>query len=146
MKPFRAVIFDMDGVIVDSEPLHERAFREVFAELGEVAFRRLESAAIQSCKGMVRAVIALGGGAYVSEENRTSLREIGKSVWLDCPLEICLSRIAGVKTRPLLGDEDDMRALLARRCTAYAQADYSVLASERSPEELVNAITTLLRK
>jgi HAD superfamily hydrolase (TIGR01509 family) len=29
-----AVIFDLDGVIVDSEPVHERAFREVFAELG----------------------------------------------------------------------------------------------------------------
>jgi HAD superfamily hydrolase (TIGR01509 family) len=29
-----AVLFDMDGVLVDSEPLHERAFLEVFAELG----------------------------------------------------------------------------------------------------------------
>jgi HAD superfamily hydrolase (TIGR01509 family) len=29
-----AVIFDMDGVIVDSEPLHERAFLDIFAELG----------------------------------------------------------------------------------------------------------------
>lgn len=30
----RAVIFDMDGVIVDSEPRHERAFLEVARELG----------------------------------------------------------------------------------------------------------------
>jgi HAD superfamily hydrolase (TIGR01509 family) len=30
----RAVIFDMDGVIVDSEPRHERAFLEVVEELG----------------------------------------------------------------------------------------------------------------
>src|SRR5213596_471590 len=34
MKRFEAVIFDMDGVIVDSEPLHERAFRQVFDEIG----------------------------------------------------------------------------------------------------------------
>jgi len=34
MKPFQAVIFDMDGVIVDSEPSHERAFLEVMRELG----------------------------------------------------------------------------------------------------------------
>jgi HAD superfamily hydrolase (TIGR01509 family) len=34
MKKFRAIIFDMDGVIVDSEPLHERAFLEVLEELG----------------------------------------------------------------------------------------------------------------
>jgi HAD superfamily hydrolase (TIGR01509 family) len=30
----QAVIFDMDGVIVDSEPLHEQAFLDVFAEMG----------------------------------------------------------------------------------------------------------------
>jgi HAD superfamily hydrolase (TIGR01509 family) len=30
----RAVIFDMDGVIVDSEPRHERAFLEVVTQLG----------------------------------------------------------------------------------------------------------------
>lgn len=34
MHSFRAVIFDMDGVIVNSEPLHERAFDEVLRELG----------------------------------------------------------------------------------------------------------------
>lgn len=34
MKPYQAVIFDMDGVIIDSEPRHERAFREIFHELG----------------------------------------------------------------------------------------------------------------
>ena len=31
---FQVIIFDMDGVIVDSEPLHERAFLEVFEEIG----------------------------------------------------------------------------------------------------------------
>mgnify|MGYP001347518874 CR=1 FL=1 len=30
----QAIIFDMDGVIVDSEPLHELAFREIFAVMG----------------------------------------------------------------------------------------------------------------
>lgn len=34
MKGFRAVIFDMDGVIVDSEAHHERAFLDTVAELG----------------------------------------------------------------------------------------------------------------
>jgi len=34
-KPrFAAIIFDMDGVIVDSEPRHEQAFREIFQEMG----------------------------------------------------------------------------------------------------------------
>lgn len=34
MKKFAAVIFDMDGVIVDSEPLHKKAFETLFEELG----------------------------------------------------------------------------------------------------------------
>lgn len=34
MKAPAAVIFDMDGVIVDSEPRHERAFLEVVREIG----------------------------------------------------------------------------------------------------------------
>ncbi|MFO1458105.1 MAG: HAD family phosphatase [Verrucomicrobiota bacterium] len=34
MKPYTAVIFDMDGVIVDSEPLHERAFLDIFTRIG----------------------------------------------------------------------------------------------------------------
>lgn len=34
LKPFQAVIFDMDGVIVDSEPRHERAFLKLFHEIG----------------------------------------------------------------------------------------------------------------
>jgi len=34
MNSWTAVIFDMDGVIVDSEPLHERAFLDAFAQLG----------------------------------------------------------------------------------------------------------------
>lgn len=34
MKEYSAIIFDMDGVIIDSEPLHERAYLEIFAEMG----------------------------------------------------------------------------------------------------------------
>src|SRR6476469_7879526 len=34
MKEYQAIIFDMDGVIIDSEPLHERAYLELFAEMG----------------------------------------------------------------------------------------------------------------
>ena len=42
MPLFAAVIFDMDGVIVDSEPLHERAFLEIFAEMGYAANHGIE--------------------------------------------------------------------------------------------------------
>ena len=34
MNQFEAVIFDMDGVIVDSEPYHDQSFLEVWKEMG----------------------------------------------------------------------------------------------------------------
>lgn len=34
MSKIAAVIFDMNGVIVDDEPLHEKAFKKTFEELG----------------------------------------------------------------------------------------------------------------
>lgn len=34
MEHFHAIIFDLDGVIIDSEPRHEQAFRKIFEELG----------------------------------------------------------------------------------------------------------------
>ena len=34
MKNAKAVLFDMDGVIIDSEPLHHEAYFKMFAEVG----------------------------------------------------------------------------------------------------------------
>ena len=117
---------------------------EIFRELGESEFRRLERDAILRCRDLRRAVIALGGGAYVSEENRRTLRGIGKTIWLDCPLEVCLSRIGGDQTRPLLGDRDRMATLLNERRETYEKADYVIGSDQQTPGELAQKIMSLL--
>ena len=121
-----------------------KSVQQIFEELGEAEFRRLEREAIRSCDRLTRAVVALGGGAYGSEENRVSLREIGRTVWLDCPLETCLQRVSGDKSRPLLGDRDAMRELLERRRGAYAEADYVIQTADRAAEQLAIEIAKLL--
>ena len=107
-------------------------------------FRSLESDVIVECRGHQRRVIALGGGAYASEENRSVLRAIGKTVWLDCPLEVCLQRIGGDHSRPLVTDEAQMRELFERRRPAYAQADYAVQTGDLSPEQLAIEIARIV--
>src|SRR5207302_3634578 len=69
-----------------------KSVQEIFAELGEYEFRNLEREAIRSCERLTRAVVALGGGAYEDEDNRNVLRRIGRPIWLDCSLEVCLRR------------------------------------------------------
>lgn len=42
MKSFKAVIFDLDGVIIDSEPRHEQAFHEIWKEMGYASNHGIE--------------------------------------------------------------------------------------------------------
>jgi shikimate kinase len=121
-----------------------KSVKEIFSELGEEEFRRLEHRAVRDCTGRSDMVIALGGGAYVSEENRKLIRAIGKTIWLDCPLDVCLRRVSGDPSRPLLGDERKMSQLLEARRAAYAQADIVVKTGELSAEHLAREISKSL--
>jgi shikimate kinase len=134
--------FDLDNLI---EARAGKTVREIFAEQGEDEFRRFEREAIESCRDLRRAVVALGGGAYVSAENRSLLGEIGLTVWLDCPLEICMPRVEGDPSRPLLAGRSEMALLLETRRPAYALADYVVEAGTLTPEEVAAEIIKLLR-
>ena len=140
-KELRYEFIDLDDVIAAQTG---KSVQQIFLELGEAEFRRLETDAIRACGNQVRSVVALGGGAYVSKVNRELLREIGKTIWLECPLEVCLRRIRGDQSRPLLGDEQAMKALLDNRRDAYSQADYAINSSELAPQQLAKEIVRLL--
>lgn len=133
--------FDLDQLI---EARAGKSVGQIFSDSGETEFRRLECEEISSFSELRRTVIALGGGAYVSEANRAMLRAIGKTVWLDCPLEVCLARIRNDKSRPLLGNEEQMSVLLEQRSQAYAEADLAIRTGQRPPEQLVIEIIKML--
>jgi shikimate kinase len=138
----------MGWQFADLDPLIEKregqTVREIFETRGEPEFRRLEREAIAACREVSKAVIALGGGAYIAEENRLLLREIGVTVWLDCPLEICLRRIGGDAARPLLRSTEEMRELFEHRRPAYGLADLTIETGDRPPKELAVEILKLL--
>ena len=132
---------DSDAII---ESAAGRSIPQIFADLGEDEFRRLETEALKSTSGLTRVVIALGGGAYVAEENRRILRGIGISVWIDTPLDLCWSRVSKETHRPLLKSYSEMTALLQARQPAYGQADLTVQTGARPPAKVVREIMELL--
>jgi shikimate kinase len=132
---------DLDELI---EAHNSMSVRDVFEKLGEPEFRRLESAAIETLPETERAVVALGGGAFAVESNRRVVGELGISIWLDCPLEICLDRTSGDSERPLLGSPEQMARLLGSRREAYQQSDCRVDAGRKSPGEIADEIIRLL--
>ena len=128
---------DLDRLIEQREG---RTIRDIFEGSGEPEFRRLEREAIAACRELNRAVIALGGGAYVAPANRALARALGVTVWLDCPFEVCLARITGDAARPLLRSREEMTDLFERRRPLYALADVTIETGSRSQAELAAEI------
>jgi shikimate kinase len=132
---------DLDDLI---EQATGKTVPEIFAQSGEPVFRQLETEMLRSCKGSKKTVIAVGGGAFIAKENQRIIQEIGRAVWLDCPLPTILSRINLDGSRPLARRESELQELLDRRQQAYACADYSVQVTDLSVEQVVSLIIDLL--
>ncbi len=118
---------DVDESIETAE---HHTIPEIFEQYGEERFRQIETEAVRTCVYRVRAgcptVAALGGGAFVREENYDLLEDHGVTIWLDCPLDIVRKRLEGCQHRPLARDPDKLIELYKTRRAGYARADYRV--------------------
>jgi shikimate kinase len=133
---------DMDVAI---EKRTGRSVPALFAEEGEAAFRRIEREAAEEAQGLDRHVVAAGGGAFVHPATRTALQKDAVVVWLKVDLETALRRIPEDGSRPLAGNRDIMRELLALREPAYALADLTVEASVGAPATVARRVQEGLR-
>lgn len=131
----------------DIEAREQAPIAEIFAVRGEPEFRRIESECLASRVREVRnlqpLVLALGGGAFVTESNRALLSDAGVSIWLDCPLELVERRVAAFSHRPLAKDPAAFRKLFSDRRPVYALADYRVPAETDDAASTVRAILEL---
>ncbi len=101
---------------------------EVFAEHGEEAFRRAEREELTRAAALDNVVVATGGGAFCSPENREIIhRSGGVSVFLDAPWEVLCARLErGADQRPLYVDAAQARELYEARLPHYRMASVLV--------------------
>jgi shikimate kinase len=117
---------------------------EVFAQRGEAAFRALESEMLPEVLKPV-AVVSLGGGAVLAEDNWKLIRERALTVWLDVPLPVLLHRASTSRgVRPLLDGRSDaeVQALLEARLPRYEAAERRIDAS-RSAGQVAEEVYAL---
>jgi shikimate kinase len=138
---------DLDDRIVARE---SRSVAEIFRDDGEAAFRWIESRELaeiiaEAAKG-IRAVIALGGGAYVQPENAVRIRETRiPVVFLDASLDELRHRCsADQNVRPLFQDEAQFRTLYESRHAQYLKSDARVDTTGKSVEAVAAEIALLL--
>lgn len=86
-------------------------FRDIYRELGEEGFRRLEAEVIDVlADGGGARVIALGGGVVANPFlSPGALRKLGFGVWLDLKPEIAYPRILRRGLPPFLAGSADRR-------------------------------------
>ncbi len=140
---------------VDADALLEeragRSIREIFATDGEAAFRAMESTLLDELSGLEDYVIATGGGAVMSEENRARLTK-GLVVWLKAPADLLWQRMQADPTtseqRPDLaqGGLTEVEELLAARAPTYEACQHFTADAEPMPEEVADAILAWFRQ
>jgi len=108
----------------------------IFEMEGEAGFRVREQKMIDQLTKLKDIVLATGGGAVLSEDNRRALRSRGNVVYLSASAEQLFHRTAKDKTRPLLQADDPKQKiidLLATRDPLYKSvADIELKAGEQS--------------
>ena len=142
----RRVASALNLPIVDSDVLIEQgegqACGEVYAELGEEAFRELEIGYVARALA-TGGVVSLGGGSVVTEEVRALLQR-HTVVWIDVSAEEGIRRTADDSTRPVLDGEDReqrYRELVVEREPYYREvATFRVRTDERPPQRVVAEI------
>ncbi len=143
----RYEMIDLDDVI---ESAVGRSARQIIEADGEPRFRELEQEALSKLlQTSDTYVIALGGGAWISEANRRAIREHGAtSVWLDAPFSLCWKRItAAAEQRPLARNETEAFDLFSSRTSYYELADISIgVTEQKSASEIAAEIVQALDK
>jgi shikimate kinase len=135
---------DLDARVEEREGV---TIRRIFAVAGEKRFRALEHDALREVsRERGRSIVAVGGGAFVSEVNRAVIRRAGVSVWLDVPFRTVVRRVAGDRRRPLAGDRDVLYRLFRTRLPYYHEADVRVRAGDEPPEALAAEVLRVLRE
>ena len=138
---------------VDSDAEIERAagmtIPEIFARLGEPAFRDGERRVIARLLTEKPGVLATGGGAFIEPRTREEIARHATSVWLRAELGVLWDRVRDRPGRPLLQASDPRQVLsdlLDRRYPIYAEADV-VVDSRRggTQEAMAQAIVRAVR-
>ena len=121
---------DIDDDIVEKA---KKSIHEIFAEVGEQGFRRLESEIIEEISNLGGYIIATGGGAILNHKNILNLKANGRIYYIDRPL----SWLTTTSDRPLSSNREDLERLYNERHEIYkSTADVIVFAVDNLNENV----------
>ena len=125
-----------------------RSVSEIFSDYGEEEFRRLEERVIERLLAEGPLLLALGGGAFMSEATRKIIAENAVSVWLKADIELLLERVGRRPgKRPLLkkgNPRQILEDLLQARNPVYSMAELHVESRSGTKAEMRDVVLNAL--
>lgn len=116
----------------------------IFATQGEAGFRRIESRVVQEAAKYTDLVVALGGGAVLSDDNVADLTLTGVLVELRTTPEVLVQRLrTETDGRPLLAGDDlpvRVRQMVADRGERYAEVADLIVDAGQTPDAVARDI------
>ena len=122
---------------------------EIFAQEGEMEFRRMEREFVERGHPERGCVVALGGGTVTQPGIIETLREKGVLVCLMASVETILARTKNNPSRPLLNVPDPaarVRELLAEREAYYQRAGTCIATDGRGLGDLLTHLDRIYRR
>ncbi len=121
----------------------------IFELEGEEGFRKRETQMINELTNKKDIILATGGGAVLSEENRRLLKERGKVIYLNAKPQNLVKRMAFDKDRPLLQQGnmlDTLNNLYKERHPLYlGVSSFVVDTGQQKTQTIINKIEALLK-
>jgi shikimate kinase len=149
----RSVAQRLGFLLLDSD--HEierqqgRGIPEIFAQLGEPAFRGFERDFIERGHPAERTVVSCGGGLVVQPGMLELLKQKGVIICLHASIETILARTARHRNRPLLEVADPaerIRTLYAAREPVYRRSGTVILTDSRPLQDITGHVLRAWRR
>ncbi len=121
----------------------------IFKKKGEEYFRMLENDITLMQLKKNKAVIALGGGAFLNRNIRRESKKNCLSFWLDLSVDEIIKRLKKSNKRPLLFKKnlvETINKIYLERKKTYNEADFRVRCNSLKPEEIIEKIIFLYEK
>jgi shikimate kinase len=133
----RATFFDLDHLVEHEAGM---SIADIFATSGEQAFRAMEKRALPRALEP-GAVVALGGGVVMDDDNWALISNRATTVYIEVPFEVMWRRVGKSPVRPLISGRtaSDVEALYERRRARYEEAEHR-LDGGREPSEVAEDV------
>ncbi len=145
-KKLNYIFVDVDKIIESKEG---SSINFIFKNKSESYFRKIENDVTLTELRKNSSVISLGGGAFLNNAIRKSVKKTSISFWLDVSLEELVKRLKKNRYRPLLFQKnisETVKKIYFDRKKIYNEADFRIKCSSLNSEEIANKIISLYEK